>query len=140
MHANMKLVIEALNLNGVISREKKTCDDIKTICCFYKNEQCLLRDCRNCLNFEIINNELEGNQPYIDKKIKQMKTAIKVTKKQNENYNLKFAEEIQSFHFGGAQQQISMYTVVVYIRSSGTLETKFFCTVSCSLQHNAPTI
>ncbi|XP_063234925.1 uncharacterized protein LOC134537909 [Bacillus rossius redtenbacheri] len=58
----------------------------------------------------------------------------------SENYNLKFAEEIQSFHFGGARQQISMHTVVVYRKSSETLETKCFCTVSCSLQHNAPAI
>ncbi|KAJ8873940.1 hypothetical protein PR048_024778 [Dryococelus australis] len=32
-----------------------------------------------------------------------------------------------------------MHTVV-YIMSSGTIETKCFCTVSCSLQHNAPAI
>lgn len=32
----------------------------------------------------------------------------------SENYNLKYAEEIQAFHFGGTRKQISLHTVVVY--------------------------
>lgn len=54
----------------------------------------------------------------------------------SENYNLKYAEEAQSFHFGGSRKQISLHTVVVYKRSSDELKNECFCTLSESLQHN----
>lgn len=59
----------------------------------------------------------------------------------SENYSLKYAEEIQSYHFGGARQQISMHTVVVYsnFENLGTTS-KSFCTISESLEHNAAAI
>ena len=34
----------------------------------------------------------------------------------SENYNMKYAQEIQSFHFGGSRQQISLHTVIVYTK------------------------
>nr|CAD7403143.1 unnamed protein product [Timema cristinae] len=59
----------------------------------------------------------------------------------SENYSLKYAEETQSFHFGGSQQQISLHTVVVYSRESNEeLTTKCFSTLSESLQHDVPAI
>lgn len=35
----------------------------------------------------------------------------------SENHNLKFADEIQSFHFGGSRQQVSRHSVVIYTHS-----------------------
>ncbi|KAF9798760.1 hypothetical protein SFRURICE_021557, partial [Spodoptera frugiperda] len=36
----------------------------------------------------------------------------------SENYCTKYAEEIQAFHFGGSRAQLSLHTVVVYLRNS----------------------
>ncbi|CAH0550451.1 unnamed protein product [Brassicogethes aeneus] len=58
----------------------------------------------------------------------------------SENYNLKYAEEVQSFHFGGSRQQISLHTVVLYTKSGEELKKECFCTLSESLQHNVPGI
>ncbi|CAH0558950.1 unnamed protein product [Brassicogethes aeneus] len=58
----------------------------------------------------------------------------------SENYNLKYAEEVQSFHFGGSRQQISLHTVVMYTKSGEELKKECFCTLSESLQHNVPGI
>ncbi|KAJ8870307.1 hypothetical protein PR048_029328 [Dryococelus australis] len=57
----------------------------------------------------------------------------------SENCSLKYAEEIQAFHFGGSQQ-ISMHIVVVYSKVHDELRTKCFCTISESLEHNVPAI
>lgn len=55
----------------------------------------------------------------------------------SENYNLKYAEEVQSFHFGGSRKQISLHTVVVYTKGeNGTPKVESFCTLSESLLHN----
>ncbi|KAL4710894.1 hypothetical protein ACJJTC_002524 [Scirpophaga incertulas] len=60
----------------------------------------------------------------------------------NENYLLKYNEEIQNFHFGGSRQQISLHTGVLYYRDSQTKEItcKSFCTVSENIRHDALTI
>ncbi|KAL4710696.1 hypothetical protein ACJJTC_004341 [Scirpophaga incertulas] len=60
----------------------------------------------------------------------------------SENYLLKYNEEIQSFHFGGSRQQISLHTGVLYYRDSQTKEItcKSFCTVSENIRHDALTI
>lgn len=54
----------------------------------------------------------------------------------SENYCTKHNEEIQSFHFGGSRTQLSLHTVVVYLRGS----TKSYCTVSSNLSHNVHAI
>ncbi|XP_043285777.1 uncharacterized protein [Venturia canescens] len=54
----------------------------------------------------------------------------------SENYCTKYGEEIQSFHFGGSRTQLSLHTVVVYLKGS----TKSYCTVSSNLFHNVPAI
>lgn len=55
----------------------------------------------------------------------------------SENYNLKYAEEVQSFHFGGSRKQITLHTVVVYTKcENGTPKVESFCTLSESLLHN----
>lgn len=54
----------------------------------------------------------------------------------SENFNTKYAEEVQSFHFGGARTQISLHTVVVYTKG----KTECFATLSEDLSHNVPAI
>lgn len=54
----------------------------------------------------------------------------------SENYNTKYSEEIQSFHFGGSRTQISLHTVVVYTKN----KTECFATMSNILHHNVPAI
>lgn len=58
----------------------------------------------------------------------------------SENYSLKYAEEIQSFHFGGARQQISVHTVVVYSNDGSDTVTKTYCTLSESLHYRPAAI
>ncbi|KAL4703471.1 hypothetical protein ACJJTC_010343 [Scirpophaga incertulas] len=56
----------------------------------------------------------------------------------SENYNLKFNEEIQSFHFGGSREQVSLHTGVLYYKDSeANSRTKSFCTISTCLKHDA---
>lgn len=54
----------------------------------------------------------------------------------SENYCTKYNEEIQSFHFGGSRTQLSLHTVVVYLKES----TRSYCTVSTNLSHNVNAI
>ncbi|CAH2094688.1 unnamed protein product [Euphydryas editha] len=60
----------------------------------------------------------------------------------SENYCLKYNQEIQSFHFGGSREQVSLHTGVVYYKDTDgeTFKTKSFCTVSNCLQHDAKAI
>lgn len=55
----------------------------------------------------------------------------------SENYNLKHSEEIQSFHFEGSRKQISLHTVVAYVKEPGREKILpiSFCTMSGSLNH-----
>ena len=56
----------------------------------------------------------------------------------SENYDCKYAEEIQSFHFGGSRQQVTLHTGVMYLKLSAEDVTSFpFCTMSESLRHDA---
>ncbi|KAF9410884.1 hypothetical protein HW555_010171, partial [Spodoptera exigua] len=60
----------------------------------------------------------------------------------SENYCLKYNEEIQSFHFGGSREQVSLHTGVLYYKDSdaGVFRTKPFCTISDCLKHDAKAI
>lgn len=60
----------------------------------------------------------------------------------SENYLLKYNEEIQSFHFGGSRQQISLHTGVLYFYDHETKEVihKSFCTISENIKHDASAI
>ncbi|CAH1099094.1 unnamed protein product [Psylliodes chrysocephalus] len=59
----------------------------------------------------------------------------------SENFQTKYAEEVQSFHFGGSRQQISMHTVVVYTKRAGEdIKSKCFCTLSENLSHSPSAI
>nr|CAH7750639.1 unnamed protein product [Callosobruchus chinensis] len=58
----------------------------------------------------------------------------------SENYLLKYAEETQSFHFGGSIKQISIHTVVVYTKVGGKTVPKSYCTLSDSLNHGPAAI
>lgn len=54
----------------------------------------------------------------------------------SENFSAKYGQEIQAFHFGGSRMQISLHTVVVYLKDS----VKSFCTVSTNLSHSPAAI
>lgn len=60
----------------------------------------------------------------------------------SENYSLKFAEEVQSFHFGGSRQQVSLHTSVIYTHdfSLGNIKPTSICTISDCVRHDAAAI
>ncbi|GBO14314.1 hypothetical protein AVEN_30117-1 [Araneus ventricosus] len=60
----------------------------------------------------------------------------------SENYVCKYGREVQSSHFGGSKQQITLHTVVVYHSSPDTLELKVtsYCSLSDSLRHDPSAI
>lgn len=60
----------------------------------------------------------------------------------SENYNCKYAAEVQSAHFGGSKPQVTLHTVVTYhkcSRTSLTIPTSY-CTLSHSLRHDPSAI
>lgn len=60
----------------------------------------------------------------------------------SENYVCKYAEEIQSAHFGGSKAQVSLHTVIVYHRPSenSAVIPLSFCTLSDDLRHDPSAI
>ncbi|VEN62562.1 unnamed protein product, partial [Callosobruchus maculatus] len=56
----------------------------------------------------------------------------------SENYGCKYAQEVQSAHFGGSKSQISLHTSVFYYLSpsSKRIETLCLCTLSENLRHD----
>lgn len=57
----------------------------------------------------------------------------------SENYCLKHSEEIQSFHFGGSQKQITLHTSSLLLKDTtyDSLKVKSFCTLSEDLRHDS---
>lgn len=56
----------------------------------------------------------------------------------SENYQGKISSEIQSFHFGGASEQVTLHTGVLYV---GDVDQPIsFCSISPSRQHDPPAI
>lgn len=55
----------------------------------------------------------------------------------SENYSMKYAQEIQSFHFGGSRKQVSLHTSSLYLRPTvyEEVQTKSFGTLSLNLNH-----
>ncbi|XP_046961868.1 uncharacterized protein LOC124531361 [Vanessa cardui] len=81
------------------------------------------------------------------KAIKSLKTNLNIHEAIihvdfSENYNLKYAKEVQSFHFGGSRQQVSLHTVVIYTHSfiTGQVTPTSMCTLSPCLRHDAASI
>lgn len=58
----------------------------------------------------------------------------------SENYNFKYAEEVQSFHFGGSRGQVSLHTVVVYLKQGREIINYSLCTVSECTRHDSPAV
>ncbi|VEN45539.1 unnamed protein product, partial [Callosobruchus maculatus] len=54
----------------------------------------------------------------------------------SENYSTKYNKEIQAFHSGGSRTQISLHTVVLYLKGA----TSSHCTISSNLSHGAGSI
>ena len=54
----------------------------------------------------------------------------------SENYSCKLSDEVQSMHFGGARNQVTLHTVVVYAKDN----TKSYCTVSDEMHHGPAAI
>lgn len=57
----------------------------------------------------------------------------------SENYSLKHAEEIQSFHFGGSRKQVTLHTSSLLLKDTDyeSPKVKSFCTLSEDLRHDA---
>nr|XP_022911616.1 uncharacterized protein LOC111422633 isoform X1 [Onthophagus taurus]XP_022911617.1 uncharacterized protein LOC111422633 isoform X1 [Onthophagus taurus] len=86
----------------------------------------------------------KGRSLHQYKQLKELKENLRITEAVihmdfSENYNMKYAEEIQAFHFGGSRKQISLHTVVVYTKQD-EVQQQCFCTLSESLLHNVPAI
>lgn len=60
----------------------------------------------------------------------------------SENYSMKYASEIQSFHFGGSRQQVTLHTSALTYKNNvyEELKTKSFCTFAKSLKHDPTAI
>lgn len=60
----------------------------------------------------------------------------------SENYSLKYANEVQSFHFGGSREQITLHTCVLYYKCNQyeDVQIKSFCTLSENLKHDPASI
>uniref|UniRef100_A0A8D8TC48 Uncharacterized protein n=1 Tax=Cacopsylla melanoneura TaxID=428564 RepID=A0A8D8TC48_9HEMI len=59
----------------------------------------------------------------------------------SENYMAKYSEEVQSFHFGGSRKQVSLHTVVAYVKDIGeSVKNINFCTLSENTRHDVPAI
>lgn len=89
--------------------------------------------------------------PHIGRKLHQYKalSALKKSLQTNEavihmdfseNYATKYSEEVQAFHFGGSRKQISMHTVVVYVKVGEAVTPVCYCTLSESLRHDVAAI
>ncbi|KAL4711613.1 hypothetical protein ACJJTC_003630 [Scirpophaga incertulas] len=60
-----------------------------------------------------------------NKNLKELKNNIQINEAVihldfSENYGLKHHTEIQSFHFGGSRQEVSIHTVVIYMKDTET--------------------
>lgn len=60
----------------------------------------------------------------------------------SENYALKYAEEVQSFHFAGSRSQVSLHTAVIYTHdfTTGSIKPTCVCTISKCTRHDVPAI
>lgn len=79
------------------------------------------------------------------KSVKQIKISLKVNEAFlhmdfSENYNCKFGQEIQSFHFGGSRNQISMHTSVLYYYGNNGTQKQTLCTLSEDRRHDSVAI
>lgn len=93
------------------------------------NEQLLKFACHVC------------NMIHQYKAVKQIKKYLRVDEVLlhmdfSENYNCKYTKEIQSMHFGGSRNQISLHTSVLYYNKEGEVKSEPFCTFSEDRKHN----
>ncbi|CAH1114857.1 unnamed protein product [Psylliodes chrysocephalus] len=202
LHDNFELLTTKLKSSKILVSGMPT-NVIKEICCDVRNENYLLRVCKDCLGNEIkildfnkeevisyekwitkkveisIKGETKMCQKTIKEKVECKKEeavnhfkklvpsflkhtqnivhqyhAIDVIKKQlavdevlihidfSENYGCKYGKEIQSAHFGGSKQQISMHTVIIYYKKKNAPDMKnvSLCTMSENLRHDPSAI
>lgn len=121
-----------------------------------KTSQKYIKDIVNCCIgnlIEELNSALPRFMQHVSniihqhKELKRKKDELKINEAVvhmdfSENYECKYSEEIQAFHFGGSREQVSIHTVMVYyktIESDSTLS-KAFSTLSNSLNHDAMAI
>lgn len=55
----------------------------------------------------------------------------------SENYSCKYSEEVQSVHFGGSRNQVTLHTAVIYYKNRSNIVNRSFCTFSESPRHDA---
>lgn len=73
--------------------------------------------------------------------IKEIKNSLKPNETSiycdfSENYTLKYSEEVQSVHFGGSQQQLSLHTGAFYYNENGDIKHQSFGTLSKNTRHD----
>ncbi|CAH2094042.1 unnamed protein product [Euphydryas editha] len=58
----------------------------------------------------------------------------------SENYSYRFAKEVQSLHFGGSRGQVSLHTIVIYIKKRRKIINYSLCTVSECTRHDSAAV
>ncbi|KAI5725098.1 hypothetical protein M8J77_010961 [Diaphorina citri] len=132
-----KTIVEIVNIKGTQKRCQKTVKE--EITCtkreLVKDFQSQIGPFRqHCTNIR--------NQHNV---ISKMKEDLKETEvifhfAFSENYNCKYANEIQSAHFGGSKKQISLHTTVVYTKIGDNRVAQSYCTLSEDLRHDPKAI
>ena len=140
-HYNIDLILSSLHQAKIISVSNYV-GLLNTICCDRYDEKCiyprdLILDLQSKTKI-LLRHELNIVHQYMA--IKSKKETL--TKQEaiihvdfSENYQTKYTQEVQSFHFGGSREQISIHTVVVYTKeNNGELKCSCYCTLSKNLK------
>lgn len=200
-HENFRLMFEQLKRLNVIDCLNPH-ELVNALCCDKKGEDCLERNCTNCMNKVPSAKEFQDKeiifQQWSRKKesvtIKGKESVIMKVRKENitstlrelfnlllktlpqhmqhisniehqykvidnlkqnlnvnellihidfsENYECKYSREIQSMHFGGSHDQVTLHTGVLYYREcdSNLVKSMSFCTMSECMRHDASAI
>lgn len=126
---------EDVNIKGKIKQCKKTIKE-KIQCTKQNMLDKLHSEIPNLLKHICNRNHQYKAIDYIKKNVSENSVVVHVDF--SENYACKYASEVQSMHFGGSRQQLSLHTVVIYYQDIFTkaVVSKSFCTVSESLRHD----
>lgn len=145
--------LEESEKNDDTSYEKWTTKKVKNV---IKGQERLCqktqKECIKCTKNELLSILQSTIHKYMNhvnnmrhqyKKIQQIKKEL-TTKEVlvhldfSENYQTKYHREVQSAHFGGSKELLTLHTVVVYYRPSEdqNIEAVSYCTVSSNIRHD----
>ncbi|KAJ8879422.1 hypothetical protein PR048_020030 [Dryococelus australis] len=164
-HTNTKLLVQAVHKYGLFYSAKPR----KLYCVYLKlqtsketytdknGNQKTAQKMINLLEMDDrLQNSVNGYAVHVGRVIHQQE-ALKYQKENlqfneaviymdfSENYNCKFAEETQAFHFDGSRKPVYLHTVVTYLHDKNSqLDMPYtiqsFCTLSDCLDHGVHTI